>query len=61
MMKPIVKQSLIHLFRVLLFFVLIYFFVEDKNLANSVCTVFIFFVINVIFELASYLIKKSKK
>lgn len=61
MIKLILRQTVELLLKITLFFVLIYYFVEDRNLADSAYTTCLFLIINGIFSLISYLVKKKRK
>lgn len=61
MIKVILKQIMELLLKLSLFFVLIYYFVEDKNIADTAYITFLFLIINCIFTLISYMIKKLRK
>jgi prolipoprotein diacylglyceryltransferase len=60
MIKVILKQIMELLLKLSLFFVLIYYFLEDRNLADSLYITILFLIINCIFKLISYLIKKLR-
>ena len=61
MIKLILRQIAELLFKISLFFVLIYYFVEDRNLADSAYITFLFLIINGFFSLISYMIKRIRK
>ena len=61
MIKLILRQIVELLFKISLFFVLIYYFVEDRNLADSAYITFLFLIINGFFSLISYMIKRIRK
>lgn len=60
MIKLILRQIFELLFKIILFFVLIYYFVEDKNFADSAYITSLFLIINGFFTLIRYLIKKIR-
>ena len=61
MIKLILRQIVELLFKISLFFVLIYYFVEDRNLADSAYITILFLIINGLFTWISYLIKRIRK
>ncbi len=61
MIKLILRQIVELLFKISLFFVLIYYFVEDRNLADSAYITILFLIINGLFTLISYMIKRIRK
>ncbi len=60
MVKVILKQIMELLLKLSLFFVLIYYFVEDRNFADTAYITVLFLIINCIFTLISYMIKKLR-
>lgn len=59
MNKSVLQQITLQVFSVLLFFGLIYFWVEDKDLGKSIHSTIVYFVIVIIINAVRYL-RKSK-
>ena len=61
MNKTVLNQIASQIFSIVLYFGLMYFWVEERNLSRTIHSTIVYFIIVLIIDLVSYFRKKNKK